>query len=187
MDEFGYLSVLISIVLGFALANLLTGMAALVRARANTKIYWPALMWMALVFVVTVQSWWQMFTLRVVQRWHFGAFLVVMMQPVLLFLMSAIIVPNVVDGSAVDLRARFYRERRWFFGVQIGYVCVSASKDIVLYGHVPRGMTLAGHTAYFTLALCAFSIRNENFQKAVVIIALAIDACYVGSLLLTLA
>lgn len=186
MDEFGYLSVLISIVLGFALANLLTGTASLIRARDRTMIYWPALAWMALLFLVAVQMWWQMFTLRSIAHWHFGAFIVVMMQPVLLFLLTAIIVPNVVDGSPVDLRASFFRERRWFFGVQAGVVCISALKDIVLYGHVPRGATLAGHAAYFVLAACAFAISNENFQKVFVFIALVIDFGYVVSLLLTL-
>jgi hypothetical protein len=186
MDEFSYLSVLISIVLGLSQANLLAGVAALIRARDRTKIYWPALAWMALLFLVTVQMWWQMFTLRSVAHWHFGAFLVVMMQPVLLFLLTAIIVPNVVDGSPIDLRASFFRERRWFFGVQIGLVSVSALKDIALYGQVPRGVVLAGHTAYIILAACAFSISRERFQKVFVLTALVLDIGYIVSLLLTL-
>jgi len=187
MEEFSYLSVLISIALGLAQANLLTGVAALIRARDRTKIYWPVLAWMALLFLVAVQMWWQMFSLRSVAHWHFGAFLVVMLQPVLLFLLTAIIVPNVVDGSPIDLRASFFRERRWFFGVQIGLVCVSALKDIALYGQVPRGVVLGGHTAFFILATCAFSISSERFQKGFVLAALVIDIGYVVSLLLTLA
>jgi hypothetical protein len=186
MGEFDYLSVLISIVLGLALANLLTGAAALIRARDRTKIYWPALAWMALLFLVAVQIWWQMFTMRAIAPWHFGAFLVVMMEPVLVFLLTAIIVPNVVDGSPVDLRASFYRERRWFFGVQIAAICISASKHMALYGHPPRGIALAGHLAYFALTICAFSISDEKFQKAFVVLAILIDAGYIVSLLLTL-
>ena len=85
------------------------------------------------------------------------------------------------------MRASFFRERRWFFGVQMGLVCVSALKDIALYGDVPRGATLAGHTAYFVLAASAFAISNESFQKAFVFIALLIDLGYIVSLLLTLA
>jgi hypothetical protein len=187
MEEFGYLSILISIALGLAQAKLLNGVAALIRARDRTKIYWPALAWMALLFLVTVQMWWQMFSLRSVVHWHFGAFLVVMTQPVLLFLLTAIIVPNIVDGSPIDLRASFFRERRWFFGVQIGLVCVSALKDIALYGLVPRGAVLAAHTSYLILAACAFSISSERFQKVFVLAALAIDIGYIVSLLLTLA
>jgi len=38
VDEFTYLSILISFVLGLGVANLLTGLAALIRARASTKM-----------------------------------------------------------------------------------------------------------------------------------------------------
>ena len=55
-----------------------------------------------------------------------------------------------------------------------------------MYGHPPRGIALAGHLAYFALTICAFSISDEKFQKAFVVLAILIDAGYIVSLLLTL-
>lgn len=185
MEEFSYLSILLSIVFGLAIANLLVGMAALVRARASTKLYWPALAWMFLLFLNAIQSWWQMFSLRSISHWRFGAFLLVMMQPVLLFLLTAIIVPNFAD-AAVDLRAAFYRERKWFFGVMTAYVCVSTSKEILLYGHLEGRPSLAASLVFFALAVSAFAITNETLQKFCVLVALAADIVYIASLLLTL-
>jgi len=52
MDAFSYLSVLLSIVLGLALASLLSGFAAMVRARARIVFYWPLTAQMILIFLV---------------------------------------------------------------------------------------------------------------------------------------
>jgi hypothetical protein len=56
MDDFSYLSVLISIVLGLGITNLLAGFAALVRNRGRVKIYWPMPMWMITLFLIHIQT-----------------------------------------------------------------------------------------------------------------------------------
>src|SRR5476649_2702355 len=94
MGDFDYLSVLISIVLGLGITNLLTGFAALIRNRGRVRVYWPMPIWMITLFLIHIQTWWAMFGLRGVQSWSFGAFLVVLMQPVCLFIMTALIVPD---------------------------------------------------------------------------------------------
>ena len=64
MDAFSYLSVLISIVLGFALTEVLKGLVGVIRARREAVIYWPALAWAGFSIGAIVQSWWASFGLR---------------------------------------------------------------------------------------------------------------------------
>jgi len=64
MDAFSYLSVLISIVVGLALASPLTGFAAMVRARARVAMHWPLAAQMILIFLGQVQLWWALLLAR---------------------------------------------------------------------------------------------------------------------------
>ena len=186
VDEFSYLSILISIVLGFAVTNLLTGMAALVRARANVKMYWPVPVWMITLFLILVQSWWAMFVLRTVGHWNFVGFFVVLAQPVLLYLSTALIVPIFSEHSPNDLRVDYYRHARWFFGVMAAQMCVSLAKDVVLYGQLPQRTNLAAHVVFFVMLAIGSSTRSELFHKTGAPVALALIIVYIASLFLTL-
>jgi hypothetical protein len=112
VDAFSYLSVLLSIVLGLALASLLTGFAAMVRARARLVLYWPLTAQMILIFLLQIQMWWAFFSLRDVSHWSFPEFLVVLMQAVLVYLATAILVPDMRDGERIDLKECYFREAR---------------------------------------------------------------------------
>ena len=49
MDAFSYLSVLISIILGLGITQLLTGLGRLMQVRRRTRLYGPAVAWVALL------------------------------------------------------------------------------------------------------------------------------------------
>jgi hypothetical protein len=85
-----------------------------------------------------------MFGLRQIQHWSFEAFLVVLMQPVLLYLMSALILPEAAEGETrIDLRETYFRERAWFFAAFLAILFVSLSKDLVLSATCQPGPILA--------------------------------------------
>jgi len=71
MDEFSYLSVLLSIILGLAVTEVLQGFRRLLQSRARVRLYWPTITWAFLLFVIYVQSWWAMFGLREHHDWTF--------------------------------------------------------------------------------------------------------------------
>ena len=56
MDEFSYLSVLLSVILGLAVTQILQGFRGLLLSRARIKIYWPVIGWAFLLLLVLVVS-----------------------------------------------------------------------------------------------------------------------------------
>jgi hypothetical protein len=48
-DEFGYLSVILSIILGLSATQLLQGISQVINARDRVRIYWPAIGWTLLL------------------------------------------------------------------------------------------------------------------------------------------
>ena len=186
MDAFSYLSVLISIVLGLALASILSGFAALVRARARITFYWPLVAQMTLLFLLQVQMWWACFGLREVGRWSFPQFLVVLMQTVLVYLATAILVPDVAAGDRVDLRECYDREARWYFGALLLVVLDSLAKNLMLTGRFQSGVDLAGHVAFITLCIAGIATRRDRVHKFVAVASLLVFAFYIGLLFVRL-
>jgi len=80
VDEFGYLSVLLSIILGLAITQILQGLRGILRARALVRMYWPTAAWSGLLLVIDVQISWAMFGLREIVSWTFPGISVVLAQ-----------------------------------------------------------------------------------------------------------
>jgi uncharacterized membrane protein len=188
LSDFDYLSVLISIVLGLGITNLLGGLATLVRRRSHIAMYWPLPVWIVTLFLIHVQTWWAMFGLRQVPHWSFEAFLVVLMQPVLLYLMSALIVPEPADGETkVDLRETYFRERGWFFACFLAVLCVSLSKDLVLSGHLPAWPNLGAHIVFILFALIGIATKSDLVHKFLAPFGFLILCTYIAVLFTRLA
>lgn len=186
MGSFDYLSVLISIVLGLGITNLLTGLAALVRQRGRLIWYWPLAIWMATVFLIHVQTWWALFGLRDMQQWSFAAFLVVLLQPVALFVMTALITPDLSGSGKVDLRIGYFRETRGFFGALLFALLASLAKNLVLSGSMPEGRNLAAHIVFIAIALVGGISRSSRIHAVLAPLGLGLLACYIGILFTTL-
>ncbi len=56
MDQFSFLSVLISVILGLAVAEILQGFRGLLWSRTRIRIYWPVIGWAVLVLLVCFQQ-----------------------------------------------------------------------------------------------------------------------------------
>ena len=115
MKPFDYLTVLISIVMGLAIANLLSGVVRLMHARHRLRIYWPTIVWTVLLFIVTAQHWWSEFSLHDKTDWTFGGFIGTLIIPVDLYLLCALVLPHRDDDSEIDLRAWYFKNRRGFY------------------------------------------------------------------------
>src|SRR5512139_2208617 len=94
MEEFSYLSVLITIILGLGIAQLMTGLGWLIVSRERVRLYWPTVAWVALLLVFHILTWWTMFGLRNYREWNFLAFLVLLLQPIVLYLLAVLILPD---------------------------------------------------------------------------------------------
>ncbi|SRR5260221_5118301 len=186
MDSFAYLSVFISLILGLGVTHLLAGVAALIRARRDLKLWWPTPLWIATTFLIQVQTWWAMFTLRTIEHWSFAAFLVVLLQPVAIFMMAALIVPRTIDGRMVDLRDEYFREFRWFFSALLLALGASLAKNLVLTGSFPQPINLSAHLLFIAIAVAALVSKSARIQLTLALTGLAMLCGYISLLFTTL-
>lgn len=179
MDEFSYLSVLLSVILGLAVTQILKGFRGLVLARAQIRIYWPVIAWAFLWLLACVQSWWAMFGMRLRQGWTFEEFSVVLLQTVLTYMVAGLIFPDLFGTEPIDLKANFFAHRLWLFLLALGVIVTSVVKDVVLAGTLPSRINLAFHAVFGATLLIGAITPNERYHKVMPITGIGLLIAYI--------
>lgn len=186
MDEFTYLSVLIGLILGLGITRLMEGFGHLLQLRDRISWYWPGKLWGFVLLIFHIQAWWAMYGLRHIPNWTFPSFIVVLIQPVLLFLLSALALPDAKGEAQIDLKTAFLRHAPFTFSVASLMVLSSLGKEYWLYHRLPHGQNLLFHGLFFILFVTGALIPTERCYRLVVTGSALILSLYIGSMFLVL-
>jgi hypothetical protein len=115
MTAFEYVSVFISVILGLGITQALTGIADLIHQSKRVRIFWPHLVWIALVIIMHVQEWWVTFDLRSLPSWRLPTFLFVMLYPITLFILARLLFPFGLQDEVIDLKGFYFENYRRIF------------------------------------------------------------------------
>jgi hypothetical protein len=165
MDAFSYLSVLISLILGLAITQVLKGFRGLMHARARVRGYWPTVLWGVLIIVISVQGWWSMFGLRHHEDWTFLEFSAVLAQTIVLYLLAALVLPDIFGDAQVDLREHYYDHRRWFFSLLVLLIATSLTKQLLIERKLPDPADLRFHVAFAATAISGIVVGRPRYHE----------------------
>ncbi|MGH8095616.1 MAG: hypothetical protein ACREIF_19470 [Chthoniobacterales bacterium] len=179
MDEFSFLSVLLSVILGLAITQILQGFRGLLLSRSRIEVYWPVIAWAVLILLVCFQNWWSMFGMRNRHDWTFEQFAMVLLQTILIYMVAGLVFPDFVGEAKVDLREGFYAHRQWFFSLGFASIVVSVLKELVLAGRLPHPTNLAFHAIFGVALLSGVLARRERYHKTLVIFVIATFVLYI--------
>lgn len=182
MDAFSYLSVLLSIIIGLAIAEVLQGYRGLLLARGRLQGGATPLVWSALMLFAAIQSWWASFGLRDHDEWSFLAFAVILIQVSLLYMAAAIILPDRTDLEKADLSEHFRQQRPAFFALLLAMLVTSIVKDVVLDGKLPGGWNLLFHGTLGALAIIGFLVARRRIQLLIALLAATGFVLYIALL-----
>src|SRR5256714_10498351 len=182
MDEFGYLAVILSIILGLSVTQLLQGLSQVINARDRIRIYWPAIGWALLLLVIDVQAWWSMFGYRGRHACTFLQFAILLLETILLYLLAALALPTISSEETVALRQNYFRHARWFFGSFVGVLVVSLAKNVIMSGSIQGPFDLSFHLCWIVGATIAAVTRNDLFHKGFVCVAGVSFIVYIAAL-----
>ena len=186
MSQFEYLSVLVSIIVGLALTQLLSGAARLIQLRRRVRMHAPTLLWMATLFLVDVQVWWVAFERRATTEWQFFGFLLYLLIPVALFLLCYLVLPELGDEDAVDLRDNFDTNRGWFFGLLAGLCTVSLLEQGLRHELARFDADVAFRVVFITLSLVMARVRDERIHAWNAVFVLLLILGYIAMLFVDL-
>ena len=180
-DAFAYLSVLLSIILGLAMAEILQGYRALLLARGSVKVYAPPLIWSGIMLVLAIHFWWASFGLANRKDWDFTAFSAVLMQTVMLFMGAALLLPHKKQGEAIDLKAHYYSEAGPFFSFGLLFIVFGFIKDWLLDRHILNGgMPMFFFLFFISVTILALIVRKPRVHEIIAPIMAFTVAVFIG-------
>lgn len=181
MDDFSYLSVLLSIIIGLAVTQVLQGLRVLMLSRERARLYAPSLIWALVLLLVATQMWWSAFGLRDHRDWSFGLYALILLQMGLIYLASGLVLPDLTPES-IDLEADYYRNRGWFFGLFAAAAVTSILKDVALDGRLPGPLNLAFHLILIAACVGGMATGNRRYHAWLAPIFLALFVGYIALL-----
>jgi hypothetical protein len=169
-----YLSVLVSIVVGLGISHLLSGTGKLVVARARVRMYGPTLAGIVLVFLAHVQFWWGNLGYGSEVEGNYFAFLLFLMNPVLLYLLAVLVLPDFDTPGELSLREHHAENRRWFYGIVAALPALSAIRNVTVQGSPVLTPERPFEIIFFVLGLAGVLVRREGWQQALPWVFLAL-------------
>lgn len=108
---------LISVVVGLGLADLLSNLNRIIRARRQVRWDPLPLLWSFIALLLVNNYWWGLYQGSVVATAASSAatFLVGLSLPIMLYLICAAVLPGTRMSEASDMRATYLAESRYFF------------------------------------------------------------------------
>lgn len=182
MDAFSYLSVLLSIIIGLAITQILQGYRGLLLSRSRVRLYWPTIIWSGLLLVFSAQMWWASFGLASHTQWSFATFGIILLQTILLYMMSAVVLPDAQNTDVIDLRAHYFREVVPFFVISLLMLACSIGKDWMLNGRLPDLANLTFHALFAAFALVAITNRNARIHMVIALAMVLFTITYIALL-----
>lgn len=166
MKPFDYVSVIISVVIGLGLSHLLSGFVELFKLRGRVRFYWLHTLWAVLTFLGGVFLWWSLWNLREMRVWNFFSFVMLLFEPVMIFIVAAFLIPkpNAVDYK--DMREYFYENHSAIFGANAVFTLLLLVQNGILAG----GRIFTAFNGLIALALALFCggalTKNARYHAA---------------------
>ena len=182
MDAFSYLSVLLSIILGLAVQQVLQGYRALILSRRRIRFYAPPLIWSVLLLAMVTQHWWASFSLADRSEWSFALFATILVQTALIYMMTAIVLPDIPADEPIDLRDHYFREAPAFFGIGVAVILWSLFREYMLEGSLPEPLNLVFHGVFLALAAIAATVKRPRLHEGFAVLMAILFTLYVGLL-----
>jgi len=140
MSLFEYVSVMVSVVLALGVAQILTGVGALLVARDGPRADWVHAVWLAFLMLLHVQIWWVFWDLRSRPPHTILAFTFTLLLPALAYLSTYVILEGHLPSNARD---HFHRVRRSFFGLLVALTSCQLLWPSILDYAVPASIRAA--------------------------------------------
>ena len=178
MTQFEFVLVFISIVVAFAVSDILANWGEQIRLRHRVRHYALHTAWTALLLFVMMQVWWSLWGLNE-EMWTFSQYLALVFPFLTLALMAYILTPNLDDEE--DIKTHYFETSTWFFSLAAVYLSAWAFYSYVIIGtpiNEPGSpYRLAGIVLMVTLALW----RNEKVHLIAVIVAYLLMAAWLAA------
>lgn len=174
MSKFEFIMMFVSVVVAFAMGELLVGWGKIIRARH--RVSRPSLMvgwslWLLFIMTYHYLGFWEY------QAYDFvrvGPMILFMSAPIVLVLLTYAFTPEMWYYETLDLEAHYFRNKNWFFFGLIVFLSLAQAANALLPGYMENwfGRTWGSLVIAITILPLPFT-QNRAVHYAVMTVNLA--------------
>ncbi|KPK15724.1 MAG: hypothetical protein AMK69_26845 [Nitrospira bacterium SG8_3] len=150
-------------ILGMGIANVLVGLSSLVDRQTEMKPYGIHTGWIVLLLLIYFNQFWNLLDIFTIEEWRFRDFIFAVSGPVILFFATSVILPQVTNANAGDLKTHYFKISRQFFQLMALLQVWAIGVDVFLMG----GLSLLNvfHVVLLIFFAVLASTKEERFHK----------------------
>jgi hypothetical protein len=177
VTPFEYLLLIVSILIGLAVADLSVSLHRLLRARHRVEWDWLPLAAALLVLLLILQFWWAFYELGHADVWtRYWGFLVLSAALVGMFLLASAALPDAIPDAGLDLNVYYADNRRYFWTLFTLFALFAFVLDYfadVDKNNLPTGPLRALPTLCFAVLLFSLAlVKKRRYHEVVVLLLL---------------
>jgi hypothetical protein len=135
MSPFEFISVFVSLIVGFALAHILSAVSDLYEIRERVKTYWLNSLWVVTVIMWSIFTWWGLWMLSVdLVEWTYAQYWILVINISSIYFFTTLVLPKATDEGMIDLEAHYYSVHKAFFSLIAFSLFSSAIVNYSLFG-----------------------------------------------------
>ncbi len=183
MGVFEFLLALYSIVAGLGMSIVARSIAQMIEARQRIRLYWVHGVLIAVVFMAQIVSWFSLWQFAGHSPWTVADTLFLLAIPMILYLASHLVVPELEDGLVHDLREYYYRHACWAHGLMLAVAVLSLVGEGFILGQFemtpPRILRIVVGAVFLPGILTA-NPAVHSVQAGLLVVLMAIGVSFVS-------
>jgi len=185
MDEFEFLAVFISIVVGLGVTHILFGLARVIHTRSHKQFSKLHFVWTLNVLLILLLNWWVLFLWVDYPAWSFDIYLLLIAWGIALYMLAVILYPP--DIAAGDSYANIFdRNRQWLLGTFVVFVALDIAQTAVRGELFEPKLYLPYVLHFAVLAAIGIGVADKRYQNFIAwyfLIALVLWSLFIRRLL----
>lgn len=135
MSPFEFITVFVSLIVGFALAHILRAVSDLYEIRERVQTYWLNSLWVVTVIMWSIFTWWGLWMLSIeLTEWTYAQYWILVINVSSIYFFTTLVLPKATDEGEINLEKHYYSVHKAFFSVVAFSLFSSAIVNYSLFG-----------------------------------------------------
>jgi hypothetical protein len=132
LTKFEFIMMFVSVVVAFAMAELLMGWGKIIRARHRVSHPWLLAGWSFWLLIIITYHYLGFWEYQAYNFTKVAPMVLFLAAPIMMVLLTFVLTPELRYYQAIDLEEHYFQTKNWFFGMVIIFLILSRASDPLL-------------------------------------------------------
>jgi len=132
LSKFEFIMMFVSVVVAFAMAELLMGWGKIIRARHRVSHPWLLAGWSFWLLIIITYHYLGFWEYQAYNFTKVAPMVLFLAAPIMMVLLTFVLTPELRYYQKMDLEAHYFETKNWFFGMVIIFLVLSRASDPLL-------------------------------------------------------